>query len=1054
MKKVRLLFLLSAFIMSITAFAQSSGTVTDENGDPIIGASVIESGNAKNGTVTDIDGHFTIDVAEGRNLVISYIGYETQTVPARRNMTVVLKEDHQMLSDVVVIGYGVQKKSVVTASIAKVAAEDLEGKSPVRVDNALKGLAAGVNVTSSSGQPGAAPKVRIRGAGTINDSDPLYIVDGMPMGQGGIDYLNPNDIESIEVLKDAASGAIYGSRAANGVILVTTKKGKKGKANISYNFSQGWQSSWRKRDVTSATDYAILQNEMYVNGGSAPLYADPYHLTDANVDPINGFGTDWQELVFNDNAPVQNHDVSVSGATDKLNYFLSMGYYTQEGIVGGNYGKSNYNRMSLRSNNIYNVYDMSDERNFLNKLDITVNLSYSRIKATGISENSEWGTILGSALYMSPLLPVTLKGDIAQRQIDNYASYDLLRDANGDPYTIPNYLGSYQEMNNPVAMLAVPETKNWTHKFVPQFVFDLQLWDNLKYHFNYSADLAFWGSDGAVRSLYYLSGNNKQEHTSASASKYQSTTWQLENTLTYDKTFGDHSFAVVLGQSAMKSKGDYLSGNRWNLVNPDKPSINYATGDVVDGIAQFGVAGAPWAEHTLSSLFARLSYNYAERYMLQATVRRDGSSRFGTNNRYATFPSVSLGWNLRNEPFMDGKASWLSTAKLRASWGKNGNESIGDFRYTVLTAMGNNVLLGKDALKYIGSKANGLANPDLKWEESEQTDIGIDLGFLNNALTFTADYYIKKTNGMLLTQPIPSYVGETKPIGNVGDMENSGFEFELGYKFHIADARFAIKGNATYLHNELKNLGNDTGYLDYDSVQGISGGGTRAMNGEPFPFFFGYKTDGIFQTMDEVNAYTNSTGGLIQPDARPGFVRFVDVNGDGAITPEDRTNIGNGTPTWTFGLNFNAEWKGFDFNLFLQGVSGADVLDGTYRSDVYSGNYPTWMLDRWTGPGTSNKYPMLMLGDDVNWRMSDLYIHDASYCRIKNISLGYTLPQTLTKKFFVERLRFFVMAENLATWTKYWGFDPEISSGGTSLGVDRGIYPQARTYTIGFNITF
>ena len=896
--------------------------------------------------------------------------------------------------------------------------------------------------------------MRIRGAGTFNDRDPLYIVDGRPMGQGGIDYLNPNDIESIEVLKDAASGAIYGSRAANGVILVTTKKGKKGKANISYNFSQGWQSSWRKRDVTSATDYAILQNEMYVNGGSAPLYADPYHLTDANGDPINGFGTDWQELVFNDNAPVQNHDVSVSGATDKLNYFLSMGYYTQEGIVGGNYGKSNYNRMSLRSNNIYNVYDMSDERNFLNKLDITVNLSYSRIKATGISENSEWGTILGSALYMSPLLPVTLKGDIAQRQIDNYASYDLLRDANGDPYTIPNYLGSYQEMNNPVAMLAVPETKNWTHKFVPQFVFDLQLWDNLKYHFNYSADLAFWGSDGAVRSLYYLSGNNKQEHTSASASKYQSTTWQLENTLTYDKTFGDHSFAVVLGQSAMKSKGDYLSGNRWNLVNPDKPSINYATGDVVDGIAQFGVAGAPWAEHTLSSLFARLSYNYAERYMLQATVRRDGSSRFGTNNRYATFPSVSLGWNLRNEPFMDGKASWLSTAKLRASWGKNGNESIGDFRYTVLTAMGNNVLLGKDALKYIGSKANGLANPDLKWEESEQTDIGIDLGFLNNALTFTADYYIKKTNGMLLTQPIPSYVGETKPIGNVGDMENSGFEFELGYKFHIADARFAIKGNATYLHNELKNLGNDTGYLDYDSVQGISGGGTRAMNGEPFPFFFGYKTDGIFQTMDEVNAYTNSTGGLIQPDARPGFVRFVDVNGDGAITPDDRTNIGNGTPTWTFGLNFNAEWKGFDFNLFLQGVSGADVLDGTYRSDVYSGNYPTWMLDRWTGPGTSNKYPMLMLGDDVNWRMSDLYIHDASYCRIKNISLGYTLPQTLTKKFFVERLRFFVMAENLATWTKYWGFDPEISSGGTSLGVDRGIYPQARTYTIGFNITF
>ncbi len=1054
MKKTRLLFLLSAFIMSITAFAQSTGTVTDETGEPIIGASVIESGNAKNGTVTDLDGHFSLDVADGKILIISYIGYETQEVPARKNMNIVLKEDQQTLNDVVVIGYGVQKKSVVTASIAKVSAEDLEGKTPVRVDNALKGLAAGVNVTSSSGQPGAAPKVRIRGAGTINYSDPLYIVDGMPMGQGGIDYLNPNDIESIEVLKDAASGAIYGARAANGVILVTTKKGKKGKANISYNFSQGWQSAWRKRDVTSATDYAILQNELYTNGGAAPLYADPYNLVDANGDPINGFGTDWQDLVFNDDAPVQNHDVSISGATDRVNYFLSLSYYSQEGIIGGNYDKSNYERMSLRSNNIYNVFDVSNERSYANKLDVTVNLSYSRIKSTGIGENSEYGSILGSALYMSPLLPVTLKGDIAQRQIDNYSSYDLLRDSNGDPYTIPNYIGSYQEMNNPIAMLQVPSSKNWTHKFVPQFVIDLQLWDNLKYHFNYSADLAFWGYDGADTSLYYLSGNNKIEHTSAYSGKYQSTTWQLENTLTYDKTFGDHSFAVVLGQSAMKSKGDYLSGSRWNLVNPEKPSIDYSTGDVVDGIAQFGVSGSPWAEHTLSSLFARLSYNYAERYMLQATVRRDGSSRFGTNNRYATFPSISLGWNLRNETFMEGKADWLSTAKVRASWGKNGNEEIGDFRYTVNTSMGNNVLFGKDATKFIGSKANGLANPDLKWEESEQTDIGIDLGFLDNAVTFTVDYYKKKTNGMLLTQPIPSYVGETKPIGNVGDMENSGVEFELGYKFHIADARFAIKGNATYLHNELKNLGNDTGYLDLDGIQGISGGGTRAMNGEPFPYFFGYKTDGIFQTWDEVNAYTNNNGGLIQPDARPGFVRFVDVNGDGEITPEDRTNIGNGTPSWTFGLNFNAEWKGFDFNIFLQGVSGADVLDGTYRSDVYSGNFPTWMLDRWTGPGTSNKYPMLRLGDDVNWRMSDLYIHDASYCRIKNISLGYTVPQNLTRTFYVDRLRIFLMAENLVTWTKYWGFDPEISSGGTSLGIDRGIYPQARTYTVGFNITF
>ncbi len=368
--------------------------------------------------------------------------------------------------------------------------------------------------------------------------------------------------------------------------------------------------------------------------------------------------------------------------------------------------------------------------------------------------------------------------------------------------------------------------------------------------------------------------------------------------------------------------------------------------------------------------------------------------------------------------------------------------------------MGNNVLFGQTATKYNGSKSNGLSNPDLKWEESEQTNVGIDLSFFHSALTFSADYFVKNTNGMLMTMPIPSYVGETKPIGNVGDMKNSGFEFELGYKWNIADAKFGVKANATYLKNELVKLGNDVGYLDYDGIQGISGGGTRGSNGEPFPYFFGYKTDGIFQNMAEVNAYTHTDGSLIQPNAVPGDVRFVDVNGDGQITSDDRTNIGNGTPDWTFGLNLNAEWKGFDFNVFFQGVQGADVFDATYRSDVHSGNYPTWMLGRWTGEGTSNKYPRLVLGDATNWQVSDLYICDGSYLRMKNITLGYTLPKHLTNKLTIERLRFYVSAENLFTWTKYWGFDPEISSGSTSLGVDRGVYPQARTYTVGVNVSF
>ena len=1064
--------MLLALIVSMTAAAQSAGivgTVTDGNGEPIIGASVVEKGQPQNGAITNYDGQFAINVKAGTTLVVSYIGFETIEVKAANGMAIVMKEDDKTLSEVVVIGYGVQKKSVVTAAIAKVSSDDLEGKAPVRVDNALKGLAAGVNVTSSSGQPGAAPRVRVRGTGTINNSDPLYIVDGMPI-EGGIDFLNPSDIESIEVLKDAASGAIYGARAANGVVLVTTKKGKLGKTSINYNFSQGWQTAWRRRDVTSATDYAIMQNELRLNGGQAPLYADPYNLMDTNGNPIKGFGTDWQDLVFNDNAPVQNHEVSVSGASEKLNYYLSLGYYDQEGIVGGNYGQSNYQRLSLRSNNIYNVYDASQERNFLNKLDVTVNLAYTRVKSTGISENSEWGSVLGSALYMSPIIaPTVTNKELADEMHAKYEEtqgYELQRDAAGNYYTIPGTFGSYAEMNNPLALLNMNPSKNWSHKFVPKFSFDLQLWDNLKYHFNYSVDLSFWGNSAATLSKYYHSGNAKGEHTSASMSWNKGCNWQVENTLTYDKQFGKHTIGVVLGQSAMKNKSDYVGAERWNIINLEKPYMSYTNANVIyevdaDGkligtpYAEYNGWGGPNVEHRLSSLFGRISYNYDEKYMLQATVRRDGSSRFGPENKYGTFPSVSVGWNIMNEKFMEQTQDWLSNLKFRASWGKNGSDNIDNFLYTVENVMGNNVLFGNPAIKQIGSKASTTANPSIKWEESEQTDFGLDFGFFNQALTFTVDYYIKKTNGMLMTMPIPSYVGESKPVGNVGDMENKGVEFELGYKWNISDARFAVKANATYTKNTLKNLGNESGFIDYDGVQGFTGGSlARGSNGMPFPYFFGYKTNGVFQNYAEVNAYTNADGGLIQPAARPGDTRFVDVNGDGVITSDDRTKIGKGTPDWNFGFNFNADWKGFDFNMFLQGVAGADIFDATYRTDVTAGNYPTYMLNRWTGEGTSNKYPILRAGDNTNWQVSDLYIVDGSYLRLKNISLGYTLPRNLTRQISIERLRFFVMAENLVTWTKYWGFDPEISSGGKSLGIDKGVYPQARIWTVGLNLTF
>ncbi len=1058
-------------LFSVGVFAQNTitvkGNVLDDQGFPVPGAAVMVVGSTT-GTVTDADGNFTLsDVPADAMIETSFLGYESQrlSVDGSNALHFVMKDNMEMMDEVLAIGYGVQKKSVVTASIAKVDAEDLAGKSPVRIDNALKGLAAGVNVTSASGQPGDAPKVRIRGTGTINDSDPLYIVDGMPIS-GGLDFVNPNDIESIEVLKDAASGAIYGSRAANGVILVTTKKGSQGKAKINYNFSYGWQSKAKTRDVTGATDYAILQNERAINGGQTPAYEDPYNLTNYKGEAIKGFGTDWQEELFNDNAPVLNHDVSVSGATDKVNYYLSLGYFKQEGIVGGNYGHSNYDRLTLRSNTQFTLIDESQNRNFLNKLDLGVNVAYLRTHSTGIDTNSEYGSALGSALYMSPILTVTVDKDseLAKQMYETYADYDLPTDADGNPYTIAGMNGTYQEMNNPIAMMTLTPDKNWSHKFVPKFAIDLQIWDNLKYHFTWSADQSFWGYDGAVKSLYYLSGNNNATHTSATKDSEKATTWQVENTVTYDKTIEKHTFGIVLGQSAMKYKGDYLNGSKWGLVNPDKPSIDYTTGsieyttdddgNITGAQVQYSVSGGNNTEYRMSSLFGRLSYNYDERYMVQGTLRRDGSSRFGENNKYGVFPSVSAGWNPTNEAFLADRPDWFTSAKIRFSWGKNGNDNIGDFGYTSLTSMGNNVLFGKTAVKYNGSKANRLPNPDLKWEESEQTDIGLDLGFFGNSLTFGVDYFIKKTNGMIIEMPIASYVGENKPYANVGDMDNKGVEFELGYKWNVSGVHFNVRGNATYLKNELKNLGNDTGYLNLDEVQGITGTITRAENGKPFPFFYGYKTNGIFQTYDEINAYTNANGNLIQPDAAPGDVRFVDVNGDGSITDDDRTDIGNGTPKWTFGLNINIDWKGFDFNAFFQGVSGVDVFDATYRTDVYSGNFPSWMLGRWTGPGTSNKYPILKAGDSTNWKASDLYVYDGSYLRFKNISLGYTLPKQITQKAFIERFRVYVMAENLATWTEYHGFDPEISSNGTSLGIDRGIYPQARTFTVGANITF
>lgn len=1049
-KLLSVLFLLSFTLAAVYAQnIQIKGTVVSgTDNEPLPGVNVVVKGNTSTGTITDFNGTFTLSAPADAILSISYIGFKSQEIAVKghKDIKIVLQEDSETLDEVVVVGYGVQKKSVVTASIAKVSADDLASTAPVRMDNALKGLASGVTVTSSSGQPGAAAQIRVRGVGTIRTengaADPLYIVDGMPL-EGGLDYLNPNDIASIEVLKDAASGAVYGARAANGVILVTTKTGKIGKTKVTYDFSYGWQSAWKKRDVLNASEYALMINEGAINAGIAPKFSDPYSY---------GQGTNWQDEVFNNNAPMMNHQVSVSGASEKVNYLFSLGFYTQDGIVGGNFDRSNYERLTLRSNTQYTLFDESKERNWLNSLKVTSNLSYARIKSTNFDDNSTWGTPLGSALALSPILNVYDETEEAiKAQFDKYgttAEYTPVYDPrNGKLFSIP---GEFGEMSNPIAKLSLPGDKHWSHKFVANFSAELQLWDNLKFKTSYGADLSFWGYD-SYRPLYYLRSGESSTQSSAYSRKEDGTVWQLENVLMHDKSIDKHSFSVLLGQSAKKSSGSYLYGSRNNITNYSRPYIDASTGLAAN--ADRDAAGAPSVDATLASIFARASYNYDERYMLQVTVRRDGSSRFGPNNHYAVFPSFSLGWNLTNEKFMNKRPNWLTTTKIRLSWGKNGNENIGNFKYTVLTSPGNNAIFGSSENVINGVKASGLANPDLKWEESEQLDFGLDFGFFNNALTFTADYYKKKTNGMLMEMNIPFYVGEAKPIGNVGKMENSGIELEAAYKFRVSDWNFRVSANASYLKNKLIEYGNESGWENLDSFQG-TGDISRAENGKPFPFFYGYKTAGIFQNTDEVKAYKNDKGELLQPTAVPGDVRFVDVDGNGIIDANDRTDIGKGMPDWTFGFNLGVSWKNFDLNMMWQGTAGNDIYDATRRTDIATSNLPSWMLNRWTGEGTSNRIPRFVQGDNVNWQSSDLYVYDGSYLRLKNIQLGYTLPAALTQKVFISSLRFYVAAENLFTFTKYHGFDPEISSGGTSLGIDYGVYPQARVWTIGASLSF
>jgi TonB-dependent starch-binding outer membrane protein SusC len=1022
MKKNLLAFLM---LLSVVTYGQNTltGRVTDDKSEALPGVSLLIKGTTQ-GTVTDQNGDFSLsNVPADAVLQVSFIGYVTQEIPVsgQSSMSIKLQPDVLALQEVVVVGYGEQKKSVVTGAITSVKAKDLENMPVMRLEQSLQGRTSGLTITSNSGQPGAASTIRIRGTTTIGDSDPLYIVDGVQIG-GGIEYLNQADIESIEVLKDAASAAIYGARAANGVIIVTTKKGKEGQMTVNYNGYVGTQAPWRKLDLLNATEYATLLNEATVAGGGPIRFADPASF---------GSGTNWQNQVFSNSAKIQNHELSLGAGTDKSTYFASLGYFDQEGIVAPS--NSKFNRLTLRFNSTHKISKFVTFGN---------NIGYTRIKTKGIDPNSEWGSPLNRAINMDPITPVVVT-DETLWNTSPYNIANVVRDGQGRPYGISNIVTS--EILNPVAALHVAQSNSWSDKIVGNMFLEVEPIKGLKARSSVGVDLAFWG-DESFSPVFYLNATNQNTLNDYTRNVNRGLFWLWENTLSYSFNINKHNISALAGVSAQRNYGEQQGGTKTGI--PVNHIDDASLGFPVSQENQY-FWGSEYQE-TLASLFGRLNYNYNEKYLLTAIVRRDGSSRFGSNNKYGVFPSVSAGWVASAEEFWPTN-DIVNFLKIRGSYGVNGNNRIGDFRYISTVGGGRNYTVGGTLVN--GVSPNAISNPDLRWEETTQTDVGFEATIFND-FSLTFDVYSKKTTGMLLAIDVPWYVGNNGPIGNIADMENRGYEIELGYNKTVGDVTFKLNANASHLKNEVTYLGADKLFLGGQTFgpQGVQI--TRTQVGNPVGFFYGFKTDGIFQNAEEVAAYVNNEGDALLPNAAPGDIRFVDYNKDGVINNDDRTMIGNPTPDWTFGFTASATWKNFDFTLFGQGVQGNDVFQAIRRFDLPTANWTTEALGRWTGEGTSNSFPRLTLNDpNQNFsRSSDFYIQDGSYFRIKTLQLGYSLPKYIISKIGLNKLRVYVMGNNLATFTKYTGFDPEI--GGGSYGVDRGIYPQARSYMAGVNVGF
>ncbi len=1017
MKKSSILMMLMTLYMSVTSFAQGiKGTVIDENGEPVIGATVAEKSNAKNATITDFDGNFTVNVKAGQVITVTYIGYQTFEGAAKNGMTINLKPDNKVLDEVVVVGYGVQKKSSLTGAVSSVKAEDMEARTITRAEQALQGKTAGVSVLSASAKPGSGPSVRIRGISSNGSCDPLYVVDGRVTSNiGGID---PNDIKSMEVLKDGASAAIYGAAAGNGVILITTKKGK-GQGKITYDFQFTSQSLGRIPKVMNADQYV----EYYLETGKIrqnafDLYWDG--LTD----------TDWTDAAF-ENSTMMRHNATFSGGSEKGSFYLSMSHLDNDGIIVGN--SDTYERLTGMANASWNIKPW---------LEIGTNNQIEHYKSQSVAEGNEYGSLLLSVLQLDPLTkPMYPVDDLPLYMASIYAEHpNVLGDGKGNLYGISPFLGD-ASAKNPFVMRDYAYTKGRGFNINGSTYLNFKPIKGLVFTSRLAYNLSSNESYGVSRDYYYQS-TSKQDYVQVDASNTHSVYVQWENFLNYTRSFGKHNATLMLGTSYSQNRNFGVSGNKKgddkNLGflqnNPLFFYFAYATSDATKSVS----GGEPSYSRKLA-YYGRLNYDYAGKYLAQFSLRADAAdlSVLPKEKRWGYFPAVSLGWVISNEKFMEKTQNWLSHLKLRASWGRNGSTaSLGGYQWNVSIGNIGHLAVGDNNVFYYinGYAPSSTGNRELKWETSEQKNIGIDARFLNNRLTLSADYFNKETKDLIVSGiKASTVVGNTFSPVNAGNVTNKGLEIELGWQDKIGDFSYSIRGNIATLKNEVTHIHESLSAIDGTSLL-TYGAITRFEVGKPAWYFYGYDYIGV--------------------DEATGEPLFRDVNGDGMINENDMTDIGKGIADFTYGLTLTAAWKGIDFIVFGTGSQGNDIYSCLNRVDYNVNQLTFFTKDRWTTNNPHGSMPRANATDYTKFMKSSGSVLDGSYFKIKQIQLGYTFPKSLTKKAYIENLRLYASLEDFFTFTSYPGFDPEVTGVGSALGVDKGSYPNSKKAVLGVSLTF